>query len=243
MNFLFPWSRRHRPVHPSHRASSASRPSELGGKLLGIAVGGLLLLGASACSHSFDATAPGFSGLYSGSSAATGSVELNLINDDLFAWGTGSADGRAFALAVLGPWAGPAVIVFEGASPTGGHLEPSPAGLDLRLPGASETLALERTGDAAGASGGSYSGLWRGSGLRLRLHQRGDLVAGQGRLEGQPAAVACASPSGAGGSSELRCGALLPDSSLLRLTVERRSDRELRVRGLGGSVDLQRSGR
>jgi hypothetical protein len=117
-------------------------------------------------------------------------------------------------------------------------LEPSPAGLDLRFPGAAEALALERSGDAAGASGGTFSGLWRGGGLELRLHQRGNLVAGQGRLEGQPAAVACA-PTG----SDLRCGVLLPDSSLLRLTVERRSDRELRARGLGGSIDLRRSGR
>lgn len=222
----------------SDQPGPAARRLQRGRKVLGSAFCGLLLLASGACSHSFNAAAPGFSGLYSGSSAGSGPVELDLTNDDLFAWGTGSADGQAFALAVLGPWAGPAVVVFEGASPGGGHLEPSPAGLNLQLPGAPEALELERTGDAAGGSRGTYSGLWRGSGLELRLHQRGNLVAGQGRLEGQPAAVACA-PTG----SDLRCGALLPDSSLLRLTVERRSDRELRVRGLGGSLDLRRSGR
>lgn len=216
-------------------ARARDRPSSnrgLPGALLALA---LLLAG---CTHASSVSSPGLAGSYAGTTSSGGAAELELVGQDLIAWGSGVADGRRFALAVLGPIGGPAAFAIEGEAPASGALEPSATGLDLTLPAPSEAVALERRGDARPAGGG-LAGRWRGPGVELHLDAFGGPVAGRGRLEGRPIAVACA-PAAAG---ILRCGWLLADGGLLRVRLEPRAGDRLRLRGLGGDLVLRRSGR
>lgn len=199
----------------------------------------LLLTVTGACSQVTLSGTAGVAGAYVGTSAG-GAVRLELRSDEVYTWGWGEVGGRTFAVAMLGPWRGPAIVASAGGDLGTGSLDFSGAGIALELPGAPSAFELERTGDASGSAGGAWTGRWsgRGGSIDLRLDHAPRGIAGRGHVGDQPVVLACPAPI----AGRTRCSLLFPDGGSLRLGAEERG-RTLILTGFGAPLELRRRAR
>ncbi|MCB1055398.1 MAG: hypothetical protein KDD11_07775 [Acidobacteria bacterium] len=190
------------------------------------------------CSQVMIGTSPGLPGTYTGELGGS-TIRVELRSEEVYTWGWGEVGSRSFALAVLGPWRGPAVIAFSDGELGAGDLGFSGAGVDLTLPGTAGAAALERSDDGTGSTAGGWTGRWtaRGGVFDLRLEQSSQGIAGHGNAGDQAAVIACPAPT----AGSTRCSLLFPDGGSLRLGVEERG-RALVVTGLGAPLELHRRG-
>lgn len=217
------------------------------------ALGGLLLLAATVCSACVPALTvepPRLAGTFRGDSAAGEPLVVTFDEDDQAFHGSGSEAGEP--LVVAGPvvWHGVGSLVRADGSTRQVELRLSADGERLELvEGGDVPVVLERGAAVAEPSAGPSARLFSGSYratrgpatlARVRLIQRGDLVAGSAAILGEPVGV-----SGRVRSPARMEGAVLfPDGSEVAFAAELSADGEtLRMEGFGTPLTLARETR
>lgn len=183
---------------------------------------------------------PTMTGSFNGNSSDGRPASAKFVQDENAVVGTGSLNGRRFALSSVASWYGPAVLVFEDGSRTEVQIIMSPDGRMMTIRGLGEPLKLARTDYAAEPPTGPFAGVFADSGdpsIWLNLSQSGELLAGTGYVDGKPVAV-----TGSASSPEEARGVLLfSDGSKMGVRAVLSGDGEtLTIKGLGRSIELQR---
>jgi len=183
---------------------------------------------------------PTMTGSFNGSASDGRPISASFVQDENAVTGTGSYNGRRFALSSVTSWHGPAVLVFEDGSRTEIQILLSPDGRTLTLRGLGESLKLGRTGYSAESSVGPFVGLFSDSGdppLWLNLTQAGDLLAGTGYVDGKPVAVTGKTTSPTEASGVL----LFSDGSRMGVRALLSADGgTLTIQGLGSPLEMKR---
>ena len=183
---------------------------------------------------------PTMTGSFSGNASDGRSINANFIQDESALTGTGSFDGRRFAISSVASWYGPAVLIFEDGSRTEVQIFLSPDGRLVTVRGLGESMKMTRTGDSAPLSSGPFAGVFSEAGepsIWLNLSQAGDLLAGTGYVNGRAVAVTgkTTSPTQANGVL------LFSDGSRMGVRAVLSGDGDmLTVEGLGGPIDMKR---
>jgi hypothetical protein len=183
---------------------------------------------------------PTMTGSFNGNSSDGRPVSAKFVQDENAVVGTGSLNGRRFALSSVASWYGPAVLVFEDGSRTEVQIIMSPDGRIMTIRGLGESLKLARTGYTAEPPTGPFAGVFADSGdpaIWLSLSQASGLLAGTGYVDGKPVAV-----TGSASSPEEARGVLLfSDGSKMGVRAVLSGDGgTLTIKGLGRPIELRR---
>jgi len=183
---------------------------------------------------------PTMTGSFNGNAADGRPVSAKFVQDENAVVGTGSLNGRRFALSSIASWHGPAVLVYEDGSRTEVEVILSPDGRTMTIRGLGDKLELARTGYTADLPTGPFAGVFADSGdpsIWLNLSQAGELLAGTGYVDGKPVAV-----TGSASSPEEARGVLLfSDGSKMGVSATLSGDGgTLTIKGLGRPIEMKR---
>lgn len=183
---------------------------------------------------------PTMTGSFNGNASDGRPVSAKFIQDENAVVGTGSLNGRRFALSSVASWHGPAVLVFEDGSRTEVEIIMSPDGRMMTIRGLGESLKLARTAYAADLPTGPFAGVFADSGdpsIWLNLSQAGELLAGTGYVDGKAVAVTGSASS----PGEARGVLLFSDGSKMGVSASLSGDGgTLTIKGLGRPIEMKR---
>ncbi len=199
-----------------------------------------LLLAAGGCAPKISHSPASLGGSFSGHTEAGEPLTLFLHQKENKITGYGNIGPRAFSLASLTSWHGPANFIFEDGKKFNGYLKFTPDGNRSEISISGEKVLTSRNNDTINLSPGTFSGNYFTQGplpIRLRLTQNDMLIAGSGFAGDKPIAVVGKQIA----SDKAKGSVLFSDESrtILVITISEAGD-ELTVQGIGSPFIMRR---